>query len=250
MLIKGIAVAVFAVSAPFAIVATQDPQPAAPKPAAGVKDLSEVIRQKQAEQAAAAAAKNAELDAARAELAAMRQDLQKLTRQLDEALDALEQQFQPQPQRERNCSPSRSRALLTHYEWLKTRGHEQRAAATRDQVLAPYGNDLNQLHSAAWNLMTEKATAGKFDEVALAAVQRMQQHEANMNHQQLDTAALAYSLAGQFDRAAALQRLAIERGGDHDEYRRRLRTYEAAQGQLAKATEAAAPANALLAGKE
>ena len=247
MLVKGIVCAVFAVSAPFAIVATQDPKPAWPKPAAAVRDLTAANRP-QAAEAAAAARQNAELDAARAELAAMRQDLQKLTRQLDEALDALEQQFQPQ--RERNCSPSRSRALLSHYEWLKTRGHEQRAVATRDKVLDQYGNDLNQLNSAAWNLMTEKNSAGKFDEVALAAVQRMTRHEANLNHQQLDTAALAHSLAGQFDRAVALQRLAIERGGDHDEYRRRLRTYEAAQTQVAKAGEAAAPANALLAGKE
>ncbi len=64
----------------------------------------------------------------------------------------------------------------------------------------------------------------------------MEQRGSELDARHLDTVAMARFLAGQVDRAVDLQRQAIERGGDSDEFRRRLRTYRAAQTAIAKAT--------------
>ena len=84
------------------------------------------------------------------------------------------------------------------------------------------------------------ATAGKFDELALALTQRMEVLSASdkrrrrIDHNHLDTAALANFLNGNVEKAISLQKKAIGKNSSSD-FRRRLRTYEAARTALAKA---------------
>jgi tetratricopeptide (TPR) repeat protein len=243
MLFKGLVFTALVASTPLAIVATQDPRPT---PAAPEQNALKT----EVQRLEALARKNAaDLGAARAELEAARTELNSLGKQLAEALDALDRTYEPQ--RDRNCSPSRSRALMSHYQWLRDHGHEQRAGATLAKVVEQAGDNPQRLNSAAWELMTNAETAGKFDDVALAYAQRMEQHGESLSHHHLDTVALAHFLNGQVERAVELQQQAIERGGNADDYRRRLRTYEAAKAALVKCNEAARlPAATMIAGND
>ena len=83
------------------------------------------------------------------------------------------------------------------------------------------------MNSLAWNLMTDKETAGQYDRLAMAVAKRMQKR-GSLKHQYTDTVALANFLNGQVDEAIALQKRAVTKN-DSDDYRRRLRTYEAAK---------------------
>lgn len=259
MILKGIVFTALLASTPIAIVATQDPKNAAD---GAVKSSAKATTTTAAANAALEAARAesrqwqeraersaADLAGARRELAGAQKDLQKLGAQLEHALDQLDTTFAPQ--RDRNCSPTRSRALMSHYQWLRQNGHEQRANATIDRVAEAVGNDPNRINSEAWDLMNDKDTAGKFDEVALALVQRIEAAGKLDNHRLLDTAALAHFLNGEVAQAVALEAQAIERGGRDDEFRRRLRTYQAALDAVAKASAAVAPtAETLIAGKD
>ena len=66
--------------------------------------------------------------------------------------------------------------------------------------------------------MTEEDTAGKYDRIALALAERMEQRAQGqrINHSYLDTMALARFLNGQVDRAIALQQQAIASGGNDE----------------------------------
>lgn len=227
MLVKGLVFAAVLASTPFAVVGLQAPSAphARPDDRAAVRQVEEL--QRAAERDARA------LAAARAELAAARQELAALRQQLDDALDALEQAVVPQ--RERDCAPSRSRALLSHYRWLHERGHETRATAAVAAVVDRLGDDVRRLDQTARSLMTDAETAGRFDAIAQAIADRLEALGDELPANVLDTVALARFLGGQVDRAVALQRRAIEGGGRGDEFRRRLRTYEAAQAALAGA---------------
>ncbi|MCK5940662.1 MAG: hypothetical protein KAI24_01735 [Planctomycetes bacterium] len=236
MIIKGIALTALVASTPLALFATQDPVKQDPKPA-----VSRKAEQRSAD--AELRRTQANVKRARAELKAAQRDLARLRDQLNAALDRLDQHATPE--RERNCSPSRSRTLMSHYQWLRDQGHQQRAQGALSKVVEQVGDDAGRLNSVAWDLMTDKQTAGKFDELALALTQRMEQvaktqkrrrGEVHYNH--LDTAALANFLNGNVEKAISLQQLAIEKGGRSDDFRRRLRTYEAAQSALVKATQA------------
>lgn len=243
MLVKCLVFTAVVASTPFALVVTQDPQ-ATPRPAAAARTddpqrLLQVARQ-QAEQDAAA------LAAAQRELAAARDELARIRQQLDDSLDALELTFAPQ--RDRDCSPSRSRALLSHYQWLRDHDHAQRAAGVLARVVDQVGDDPRRQNSVAWSLMTDDETTGRFDEVALALAERIERSGDELEPRLLDTVALARFLNGQVERAVALQKQAIEHGGRGDDYRRRLRTYEAAQVALAKAAASASPATFVAAG--
>lgn len=226
MLVKGLVITALLATTPFAFVATQAPQRS---PQGGPERSDEVEARRDAEALRRA---RQELDAARAELLRLRQ-------QLDQALDALERGFEPQ--RHRNCTPSRSRALLSHWHWLHEQGHAERAAATLQRVVAEFGDDPNRLNAIAWDLMTDDATAGRYDAVALAIAERLAAGGRDLPHHHLDTMALAWFLNGDLDRAVALQQQAIAAGGG-GEARRRLRTYEAARTALAREREAAAAA--------
>src|SRR6185369_12656103 len=114
-----------------------------------------------------------DLGKARQELDAARGELQQLRKQLEHSLDALDRTFEPQ--RDRNCSPGRNRALMSHYQWLRDEGHGSRAAGVLAKVVDQVGNDQHQRNNVAWNLMTDKETAGKCDEVALAIATRMEE---------------------------------------------------------------------------
>lgn len=234
MLCKGLAVAALFVSAPIAFVSTQDPAPALPQQdRSTAQQLQEQHRQAQRDLAGL----QQELDGARAEL-------QRLRQQLERALDALDRNLEPQ--RERNCTPSRNR-LLSHYQWLRDEGHQQRAAAALGRVVEQVGNDQQQRNQVASLLMVDKETAGRCDEVALAIVQNMIEAGIRDPHQ-FETAALAHFLNGHVGRAVELQRQALAAGGRGDDCRRRLRTYEAAQARLARHEGQADAAGELLAG--
>ena len=192
-------------------------------------------------QAAAAARAEADsLQKARAELQQAQRELQQLRRQLEVALDQLDRQFEPQ--RDRDCSPSRGRALMSHYQWLRDQGHEQRAGSVLAKVVEQVGDDKSRLRHAAQELMSERETAGRFDDVALALVQRMEANGGLQQHHQFETAALAYFLNGKVGEAVTRQQQAIARGDRGDDARLRLRTYEAALAAVAKA-QAQQPAN-------
>jgi len=217
MLVKGIVFTALLASTPIAIVATQDPS----TPAGSALQRLQQQQQVQAE----------ELARARSELAGAQAELARLRTQLEHALDALDTTFAPQ--RDRNCSPSRNRALLSHYRWLRDEGHGERAAGTLAKVVEQVGNDVNQRNAVAWDLMTDKDTVGRCDDVALAIAQKMEENGAREPHH-LDTMALAQFLNGHVEKAIDLQQKAIAAGGNGDDFRRRLRTYEAARDQLAK----------------
>lgn len=224
MFVKGLVITGLFASAPIALVSMQGPGSAAPvRVSAPLQSTGEMQQHRQAQQDMARMRQ--ELDAARA-------DLQRLRQQLERALIALDRAVEPQQQRERNCSPSRSRALLSHYQWLRDEGHQERAAGALARVVEQVGNDPHQRNQYAQSLMTEKEMAGKCDDVALAIVQKMVEAGAK-DASHLDTAALAHFLNGQVARAVELQQRAVEAGGRHDEFRRRLLVYQAAQAQMA-----------------
>lgn len=235
MIIKGIALTALVASTPVALIATQNPKPANESAAVFVEQQNEEVRR------AAAKAKQADQDLrrARAELRAAQKDLVRLRAQLEAALDRVDMHVSPQ--RERNCSPSRSRAMMSHYQWLRDQGHQSRAGGALAKIVDQVGKDTGRLNSVAWDLMTNKSTVGKFDELALALTQRMEEISAKstsrrsrIDHNHLDTAALANFLNGNVDKAIKLQQQAISKSSSSD-FRRRLRTYEAAQTALAKA---------------
>lgn len=242
MIVKGIVITALLASTPFALVATQEPKAtdAQATTANAAADAALQAARAEAQRWQELAQRSAaDLAGARKELAEAQRELQQLTGQFEQALDRLDQTFEPQ--RDRNCSPSRSRALMSHYQWLKKNGQEQRAAATIDRVAEGVGDDANRLNGAAWDLMNEKETAGQFDEVALALVRRLEAKGGLDNPRHLDTAALAHYLNGEIAQAVALEQRAVERGGRDDEFRRRLRTYQVALDAVTKAG-AAAPA--------
>lgn len=221
MIVKGIVFTALVTSTPFAWLAVQGPD-AKVAPAPSVTTRAAELEAQRA----------ADLSHARAELAAARGELQQLRGQLERALDALDRSVEPQ-QREHNCSPSRSRALLSHYQWLRDQQHPARAAATLTKVVAQFGDEPRRIEAAARDLMTSKEMAGKCDDVALALAQRLQQGADKPSNEALDTMALAYFLNGQFDRAVELQK-ASHGSNESDSSRRRLRTYEAARDAVGK----------------
>lgn len=168
--------------------------------------------------------------------------LERVESQLAECLDLLTEPEPAEPRR--NCTPSRSnlRALMTRYQWMEERGFDDHAQRVLARLVDDNGDDVSRLNARAWELMTDADSAGQFDTVALAFVDRMLQREQSLDHRMLDTAALAKFLAGQVDEAVRLERAALQKNHGSDDYRRRLRTYEAAQRTLARSTHVEAAA--------
>jgi len=215
MSIKALLLVSLAATAPLCLVSsTQDPASRDPEALSRRLDRLNAELELLQERAAAAAAR-AEAAEARAEAA---------ERQLGECLDLLEGCH---VRERRNCTPSRS--LLTHWQWMQRNGHAERAAGLLDRYVTTVGDDPHRLNALAWELMTEEETMGRFDAAALALAERMQRSGRTLGAAMLDTLALARFLNGDLEGAVETQREAIERGGDGDEYRRRLRVYEAAQ---------------------
>src|SRR5690606_29016729 len=117
-----------------------------------------------------------------------------VARQPAEALHLLQASTRPE-QRHGNCAPSRSRPLLTQFQWMQKNGHAERAERTLATAVERIGDDAGRLNSVVWSLITDEETAGEFDGAALALARRMQQ-AGGLNHQQLDTVALACFLGG------------------------------------------------------
>ena len=164
-----------------------------------------------------------ELQAAQTRLENAENRIGDLENQLEESLDMLQDD---DGHRHRNCAPSRR--LMVQYQWMKKHGHEKRAGKSLTQFVKQVGDSNNNLNRVAWHLMTEKSTAGQFDDLALALCERMETRKHDLCHRRIDTIALAKFLNGDFETAITLQKKAIEKGGRSDDYRRRLRTYEAA----------------------
>ena len=218
MLVKTAILGFFIASTPIYLAtseqASPEPQGKHQREAAQARRAAEKLQRAQAK----------ELDRLSTELDAAERRVEELETQLEEALDMLEQSSQ---RRRRNCTPSRS--LLTQFQWMRRNGHVERAQNTIARFVKEIGDDNRRLNRCAWELMTDAETAGKFDDAALALAERMQERPNQLSHRLLDTIALAKFLNGRVDEAIDLQRLAIERGGKDDDYRRRLRTYEAAK---------------------
>lgn len=234
MFVKGIALTALVASTPFALFVAQDPVSSSP----GVQDPKPAERTDARNYKTEWQRSQSNVKRARAELKAAQRDLKRLKTQLEAALDRIDEQFVQE--RDRNCSPSRGRAMMSHYQWLRDQGHQQRASGALAKVVKQVGDNASRLNSVAWDLMTDKATAGKFDEVALALTQRMERNRNQMHYNHLDTAALAYFLNGKVDKAITLQQQAIAKGGRNDDFRRRLRTYEAAHKSLVQAQQSRA----------
>jgi hypothetical protein len=231
MLVKGLVCTVLFASAPITWIATQEPRPSAPVPAPAAVDAEAAEVRLQATQRQV----QRDLDAAQQEVAKARAEVARLQQQLARALDALD--AAQEPARERNCAPSRSRQLMTHYRWLRDEGHAQRADATLAKVVEQVGDDRGRLHRTAHALLTEAETGGKFDDVALALAEKLEQSGSKEPHH-LDTMACAQFLNGHIERAIELQRRAIAVGGRDEEFRLRLRTYEAARSAVSKQVRA------------
>ncbi len=229
MLIKATLLGVLIASTPLYLVSMQGPQDGEPAPDDGTPTLApaddlrpelELLRGEHA-------------DALR-ELDAERARADRLQAQLEHCMDFLLQT------RERRSSCRPSRRMMTHYQWMRQNGHDAHAQKALAHVVEQLGDDNNRLNRAAWHLMTDEETAGQYDELALALAERMQQN-SGLDHRMLDTVALARFLNGHVDEAIALQKQAIEEGGRSDDYRRRLRTYEA--GKKGKVEEETAEPN-------
>ncbi len=81
----------------------------------------------------------------------------------------------------------------------------------------------------AWHLMTDPATMGRYPAFALALADGLQQKAGEtLDPIYRDTVALAAFCAGQWERAVAEQRLAVEAEGGSSRYAARLRRYEGA----------------------
>ena len=167
----------------------------------------------------------AEVEALRKQVQSAKEQRQNLKGQLDEALDMIVDSTKVVRHRH-SCTPSRSRSLLTHYQWMEQRGHEKRADKLIAQVIKNHKDDPGRMNSLAWNLMTEKGLAGKFNRAALRIAERMQEHR-KLQHHYLDTIALAHFLNGNVKIAVENQRKALSANKSGD-YRRRLMVYEAA----------------------
>lgn len=237
MLLKSLCVG-FAVlaSTPLCLMNPQEPQPAA----APTTSSAPAATRKADEQMAR------DIVRMQRELAAAKKDVEDMRRQLGEVLDTLEQGYTVRDRNQSgNCSPNRNRSLMSHYQWLDRNHHAERAAKMLATIVEQVGDNASRINGVAWELMTDKETAGQYDRIALALADRMEAAgAANLPHQYLDTIALARFLNGQVERAIEVERAAIERGGNSDDYRRRLRTYEVARDAIAAARtgEATTPA--------
>lgn len=187
----------------------------------GVKELQRKLRQLETQVHELQEA----LRRARQEQGGSSKRLRQLQAQLDEALDLIEKGARPVAHR--SCTPSRSRSLITKYQWMQERGHEARAKRLLTKVIKEHGGRNSSLNTTAWYLMTEKSTAGRFDAAALALAESMLKH-GRLKSREYDTLALAQFLNGQLADAVKAQRAAIAMGSTSTDYRRRLRVYEAA----------------------
>ncbi|MFK7739122.1 MAG: hypothetical protein AB8H80_02275 [Planctomycetota bacterium] len=239
MIVKGIALTALVASTPLALFASQQQDPKSrtrvERPAVVDAARTNLLRAQ------------TDLQRAQNELDGARRDLKQLKLRLESALDRLDDHVDGKERRshENDCAPSRSRMLMSHFQWLRKQGHGQRAQTAVAKIVKRVGDDAGRLNSVAWDLMTDKSTAGQYDEIALALTKRMEEVSASSknrrhksrNHAHLDTAALAQFLNGNVERAIRLQEDAIKQGGRSDDYRRRLRTYQAARIAVAEASK-------------
>jgi hypothetical protein len=122
------------------------------------------------------------------------------------------------------------RLLLAARYGIALRCAEDRAAAAA--VLDEFAADdpsRAMLNNAAWYLMTELPTLGRYDAFAAGLAERMLQQREAMEAFEFDTAALAMFQVGRCAEAVALQETAVQRAGPgSDHYSERLRRYRAA----------------------
>jgi hypothetical protein len=107
------------------------------------------------------------------------------------------------------------------------------SAEQRSEHLAKYREEVEDFRGSAnndaWFLMTDLSSMGRYDAFALALMEEMAQRDGDaLDPAYRDTLALAAFRRGQLERAAQLQRVALEQGRLGSGYDERLARYEAA----------------------
>ena len=107
------------------------------------------------------------------------------------------------------------------------------SAEQRSELLAKYREEVGDFRGSpnndAWFLMTDLSSMGRYDVFALALMEEMAQRDGDaLDPAYRDTLALAAFGSGQVERAAQLQRIALEQGRLGEGYAERLARYEAA----------------------
>lgn len=84
------------------------------------------------------------------------------------------------------------------------------------------------VNNEVWRWLVGVDETGRFDDLAVAMVERMLEQREALEFFECDTAAMAMARVGRHREAAELQRLAIQRGGEQPVYQERLEAYQRA----------------------
>lgn len=84
------------------------------------------------------------------------------------------------------------------------------------------------VNNEVWRWLVAVDETGRFDELAVAMVERMLEQREALEFFECDTAAMAMARVGRLHEAVELQRLAIQRGGEQPVYQERLEAYQRA----------------------
>ncbi|MCB9918217.1 MAG: hypothetical protein H6832_07420 [Planctomycetes bacterium] len=180
-----------------------------------------------------------EIERLQAALAVQEGENVEIRRQLNESLDMLE--AQDTQERRHNCTPARN--SLVYFQWCDKNGHEERATRSLASWIERHGRNDRQVLEQAWSLMTSRETMREFDRAALRLAEHAVQDDEEPSARACDVLAMAKFFDGQVEEAVSLQQRAIA-SEDRDDYRRRLRMYEAALA--AKGTDSQLPAHGTL----
>lgn len=110
------------------------------------------------------------------------------------------------------AEPEEPRHFLTKFSILnECKNDVARASITGQYLIQKAVGDADFLNGFAWNLLTEDATKGKFNELALAAAEEMYKSSGGDRWTHIDTLALAKFENGATAEAIALEKKAIEK---------------------------------------
>ena len=110
-----------------------------------------------------------------------------------------------------SAEPDRAEHLETKFLILATCKQDHKAAEIVGRYLVEKAaNDAGLLNGFSWGLLTDEATKGKYNELALIAAQRCHEASGGKNWSYLDTLALAKFENGAVAEAIELEKKAIE----------------------------------------
>ncbi|MCH8252821.1 MAG: redoxin family protein [Planctomycetes bacterium] len=131
------------------------------------------------------------------------------------------------------AEPDEPAHLSTKFKILATCKKDVKAAvAVGRYFVEKAADEEGLLNNFAWELLTDEAMKGNYDDLALAAAERCDEIDGGDNWMYVDTLALAKFETGARAEAARLQRKVIELIGDGtvpDDVRERLERFEAAK---------------------